>query len=62
MDAANRAYDLLYGEASSVIEKIKEVQSQISEIRKIDANFNLSVAEVENSFFTLQEAALMLRD
>ena len=62
MDAANRAYDLLYGEASSVTEKLKDVQSQINEIRKIDANLNLSVTDVENSFFTLQEAALVLRD
>jgi DNA repair protein RecN (Recombination protein N) len=62
MDAANRAYDLLYGEASSVIEKLKDAQSQINEIRKIDANLNLSVTDVENSFFTLQETALVLRD
>ena len=62
VDAANRAYALLYGETSSVIEKLKEVQGQIKEIKKIDAKLKLSEADVESSFFTLQEAALLLRD
>jgi len=61
-DYADRAYDLLYGETSSVIEKIKEVQIQIKEIKKIDANLKLSETDIESSFFTLQEAALSLRD
>ncbi|PKN71745.1 MAG: DNA repair protein RecN [Deltaproteobacteria bacterium HGW-Deltaproteobacteria-12] len=60
--AAARAYDLLYGEASSVIEKLKEVQGQIKEIKKIDAKLTLSETDVENSFFTLQDAALSLRN
>ena len=61
-DAAGRAYDLLYGETSSIIEKLKEVQSQIKEIKKIDTGLKLSEADVEGSFFTLQETALTLRD
>ncbi|MGV8059279.1 MAG: DNA repair protein RecN [Smithellaceae bacterium] len=61
-DYANRSYDLLYGDTSSVIEKIKEVQHQIKEIKKIDASLKLSETDIENSFFTLQEAALSLRD
>jgi DNA repair protein RecN (Recombination protein N) len=61
-DAAGRAYDLLYGETSSIIEKLKEVQSQIKEIKKIDTGLTLSEADVEGSFFTLQETALTLRD
>jgi DNA repair protein RecN (Recombination protein N) len=62
VDAASRAYDLLYGEASSVIEKLKDVQSHISDIRKIDTCLNLPAADVEDSFFALQETALALRD
>lgn len=62
VDAAGRAYDLLYGEAGSVIEKLKDVQSRIKEIKKIDAKLKLSETDVDNSFFTLQEAALYLRD
>ena len=61
-DCAGRAYDLLYGETSSVVEKIKDVQSLIKEIKKIDVNLKLSETDIENSFFTLQEAALLLRD
>ncbi len=61
-DYAGRAHDLLYGAAGSVIEKIKEVQGQIKEIKKIDPNLKLSEADIESSFFILQEAALSLRD
>ena len=61
-DAAGRAYDLLYGEAGCVIEKLKDVQSRIKEIKKIDLQFELPEADVDNSFFALQEAALSLRN
>ena len=59
---ANLAYDLLYGEKDSVIVKLKEVQNQIKEIKKIDTNLKLADTDVEGSFITLQEAALALRD
>ena len=59
---ANLAYDLLYGEKDSVIVKLKEVQNQIKEIKKIDANLKLADTDIENSFIILQEAALTLRD
>ena len=59
---ANLAYDLLYGEKDSVIVKLKEVQNQVKEIKKIDANLKLADTDVEGSFITLQEAALALRD
>lgn len=59
---AGNAYDLLYGEKDSAIVKIKDVQNQIKEIRKIDTNLNIAEAEIESSFITLQEAALQLRD
>ncbi len=61
-DAAREAYDLLYGEAGCVIEKLKDVQDRIKEIKKIDTRYELSEADVENSFFTLQETALSLRN
>jgi DNA repair protein RecN (Recombination protein N) len=59
---ANLAYDLLYGEKDSAIVKLKEVQNQVREIKKIDANLKLADTDIENSFITLQEAALTLRD
>ena len=59
---ANLAYDLLYGEKDSAIVKLKEVQNQVKEIKKIDANLKLADTDIENSFITLQEAALSLRD
>ncbi len=62
LDAARLAYNLLYGETSSIIEKLKNVQDQIKEIKKIDEKLKLSESELESSFFTLQEAALSLRD
>lgn len=62
MDWANRAYDLLYGEKDSAVVKLKEVQNQVKEIKNIDANLKLAPADIEGSFITLQEAALVLRD
>ena len=59
---ANLAYDLLYGEKDSAIVKLKEVQNQVKEIKKIDANLKLADTDIECSFITLQEAALTLRD
>jgi len=61
-DYANRAYDLLYGEQSSVCEKLKDVRNQIKEIKIIDANLKLAESDIEGNFITLQEAALALRD
>lgn len=62
VDAARCAYDLLYGEAGSIIEKLKDVQGRIKDIKEIDAKLKLSETDVANSFFTLQDAALYLRD
>jgi len=59
---AGIAYDLLYGEKDSAIVKLKDVQNQIKEIKKIDSNFKIADADIESSFITLQEAALQLRD
>jgi DNA repair protein RecN (Recombination protein N) len=59
---ANLAYDLLYGEKDSAIVKLKEVQNQVKEIKKIDANLKLADTDIESSFITLQETALILRD
>ena len=42
--------------------KLKDVQNQIKEIKKIDANLKLADTDIEGSFITLQEAALTLRD
>lgn len=62
MDYANHAYDLLYGEKDSAVVKLKEVQNQVKEIKNIDANLKLAHTDIEGSFITLQEAALVLRD
>lgn len=59
---AGNAYELLYGDRDSAIVKLKEVQHHIKEIKKIDSNLNIPDSEIENSFVTLQEAALQLRD
>lgn len=59
---AGNAFDLLYGEKDSAIVKLKEVQHQIKEIKKIDSNLKIAEEDIESSFVTLQEAALQLRD
>ncbi|MCG6538312.1 MAG: hypothetical protein L7F78_27240, partial [Syntrophales bacterium LBB04] len=59
---AGNACDLLYGEKDSAIVKLKEVQNQIKEIKKIDSNLKIADTDIESSFVTLQEAALQLRD
>lgn len=61
-DCANRAYDLLYGEKDSAMVKLKEVENQIKEIKKIDTGLKIAEADIEGSFINLQEAALSLRD
>ncbi|MFA5324327.1 MAG: DNA repair protein RecN [Smithella sp.] len=61
-DYANHSYDLLYGEKDCAIFKLKEVQNQIKEIKKIDSSLKINDADIENSFVTLQETALTLRD
>ena len=59
---ANLAYDLLYGEKDSAIVKLKEVQNQVKEINKIDANLKIADTDIEGISITLQEVALTLRD
>jgi DNA repair protein RecN (Recombination protein N) len=61
-DRANRAYDLLYGDKDCAMVKLKEVEIQIKEIRKVDNSLKIADADIEGSFITLQEAALTLRD
>lgn len=61
-DCASRSYDLLYGDRDCAIVKIKEIQQQIKEIRKIDSSLKIAEADIESSFVTLQETALALRD
>jgi DNA repair protein RecN (Recombination protein N) len=61
-DCANRAYDLLYGEKDSVMVKLKEVENQIKEIKRIDAALKITESDMEGSLINLQEAALSLRD
>jgi DNA repair protein RecN (Recombination protein N) len=59
---ATNAYELLYGEKDSIMVKLKEVQNQVKEIKKIDSNLQISDVDMESSFITLQETVLQLRD
>ena len=61
-DWGNRAYGLLYADNGCINDQLKEVLTQIKEIRKIDPGLNLQPADVEGSYVVLQEAALALRD
>jgi len=61
-DWADEAYDLLYGTEASIVTRLKDVQNRIREIKKIDRQFSLDEAEIENALITLQEASLSLRD
>jgi len=62
LDWGNRAYGLLYADNRCINDQLKEVLTQIKEIRKIDPGLNLQPADVEGSYVVLQEAALALRD
>ena len=61
-DWGNRAYALLYADNGCINDQLKEVLTQIKEIRKIDPGLNLQPSDVEGSYAILQEAALTLRD
>lgn len=61
-DWGNRAYALLYADNGCINDQLKEVLTQIKEIRKIDPGLNLQPSDVEGSYAVLQEAALTLRD
>jgi len=61
-DWSDRAYSLLYEESGCINTQLKEVLTRIDDIQKIDPNLKLSLPDMENSYVTLQEAALVLRD
>ena len=61
-DWSDRAYTLLYEESGCINTQLKEVLTRIDDIQKIDPNLKLSLPDMENSYVTLQEAALVLRD
>ncbi|PKN85037.1 MAG: DNA repair protein RecN [Deltaproteobacteria bacterium HGW-Deltaproteobacteria-1] len=61
-DWSDRAYSLLYAESGCISAQLKEVLARIDDIQKIDPGLRLSHSDMENSYATLQEAALVLRD
>ena len=62
MDYADRAHELLYGKAGSVLEELRSIVTTIREIRKIDQRLSLSEQELDAVYYQLEEAALNLRD
>mgnify|MGYP000844948887 FL=1 len=62
MDAAGQAHELLYDRGDSVLASLKNVISCVRDIRKLDESLNLSEAELDALYYSLEEAAFTLRD
>jgi DNA repair protein RecN (Recombination protein N) len=62
MESSARAHDRLYGKSGCVLEELRGVIAEIREIRKVDATLALSEQDLENLYYPLEDAALILRD
>ena len=59
---AASAYDILYGEEGSVLERMNRVATLVREIRKIDPSLAVSEEHMESTLANLDDAALQFRD
>ena len=62
MDYAGKVYDTLYGKKGSVLEGFREAMASIREIKKIDTGLQISEEGIEELFYQLEDAALIVRD
>jgi DNA repair protein RecN (Recombination protein N) len=56
------AYDALYQRGESVLSGLHDAVSAVKEIKKIDASLELSVQEMDESYYRLEDAARVIRD
>ncbi len=61
-DLAEAAYETLYGKGDSVLAAFKNAASSLKEIRRIDPSCKLSAEEMDELYYRIEEAAVVLRD
>jgi len=61
-ELAEDSFANLYSDESAALEKLSAVISNIKYIIEIDRNINISLEHIEGAYYTLQDAAFLLRD
>ncbi|MDX9746343.1 MAG: DNA repair protein RecN [Syntrophales bacterium] len=59
---ANKAYDTLYGQDESILEKLRFVQTEIKSINEIDDRFPTQAEGLDAIYYGLEELCFSLRD
>jgi DNA repair protein RecN (Recombination protein N) len=62
MEYGRNAHDILYAGEDSLLERLSSVVGDIRKILEIDASLGLSAGDLDSAYFSLEEAALALRD
>jgi len=62
MDHAGAAHEVLYVKSGSILEELRSVIADVTEIRKIDQGLNLREQDIETLYYQLEETALTIRD
>jgi len=61
-DFASAAYETLYGKSGSVLAELRGAAAAVREIGKIDASLGLAGEDLDELYYRLEDAALVLRD
>ncbi|MBN2284375.1 MAG: DNA repair protein RecN [Deltaproteobacteria bacterium] len=61
-ELAGEAFDILYASEGAVLERLDRVSAALGEVRSIDGSFPLSVEDMESTRYSLEDAALTIRD
>lgn len=62
MDYAGAAYEVLYGNRSSVLEGLLSVITNLQEIKKIDPSLTIAGEDLNDLYYRLEDYALTIRD
>jgi len=62
MELAEAAHDILYGRERSLLEELKGVIAVVGDIKKIDSRLKIKGADLDDSYYRLEDAAYVLRD
>jgi DNA repair protein RecN (Recombination protein N) len=62
MDHAAAAYNVLYGKQVSLLEELLGVITNLQEIKNIDPSFTLSVEDIKDIYYRLEDCAFTIRD
>jgi len=62
IDLAEAAYEALYGKSGSALAELRGAVAAVKEIRKIDPGLKLTGEELDELYYRIEDAALILRD